>query len=550
MALTVLTLRPTSTGQLGVGTVTGAANAHTALSDDSDSSYVQIATRCRLDSQVVRVGFATPTLPAGAKVFSVGLRRRVLAVASGSPRPVCHHWLRCAVGAVQVAGQAQRVVRGFFSTPCPATPTATWVQESLGSVTTAPDGTGWDPATNLTGLSYELGRGDDDSTNLRVSEVYLDVTYQQASTVAATGPTGTVATTRPIITWTYGSPDSQPQQAYRVAVYTAAQVAASGFVAFDAPSSQESGWLLGEDQRWPLASDLVDGSYTAYIQVSTRWAGPGEFPSAIASTTWTRSVATGGGQPPNAVLSSAVFDSANNRVQLTMAPGGGSPATAAFTVEVSRDAGVTWIGIPSLTLVAANGMTPVVRHDYVAPIGISSRYRVMAYSQPGGGPYVAAVGYSSVATVTTFGDDWWLKDPGNPLLNTVLPVKGDGKGEGKSNKITRKRVQGTFQVLSGSGEVYPVVVSGPVYAEEATLELFFRVDHPGDYWTSYDQLDRSGHVLLLQKPFGDQLWIVLGPGSGGQDTELTYDVIPGRSGRVQWRRVQTSYTAVTAPAYY
>lgn len=559
MALASVVLRPNSSSQLGSWSVVGAGTAFAALNDNSDATYVQNNARCRLDTAVLRLGFPTPTIPAGAQVYSVGLSRRINTVVAGSPQPSCLHWFRSVFGVIAIAGEVADPQKYFFQSPCPTSPvTPAFSLEQVGTFTTAPGGAPWNVATNLTGLTYDMGRGDDIGGQLQVSEVYLTVTYQQLSTVTVTGPTGTVPTTRPVITWTYASPDSQPQQAYQVMIYTAAQVAALGFVPFTSTPIQSSGVVLGEAQQWTLTSDLVDGGYSAYVQATSTWGGPGTFTTAIASTSWTRTVAAGGGgqlpaaQPPNATLSSAVFDSVNNRVALTMVPSSSSPVTVAFTVWVSRDLGVTWNPIPSLTLIPSNGMTPVTVYDYVAPINVTSQYRVMSYSSS---PLIGATGYSSTLSATTSGTNWWLKCPANPLLNTILPVaapSGSG-GSDSGMKITLRRMQGTFEPLSGSGTtVLPIVVSGPMYGEQGVLDIIFiaTAGQPPQYYSQYLALDQSGDVLLLQKPNGEQLFVVLGPGAVGQDTEGHYDAQPGIPSNIQWRRIKCSYTQVSPPAFY
>lgn len=562
MALGVVTLRPNSTAQLGSWTVFGAATAHAALADNSDSSYVQVIPRCRLDPAVLRVGFPTPTIPAGAKVYSVGLRRRIATTVTipGTPPPLCLHWFRSIFGIILVAGQVANPQKYFFHSPCPTTTvTSAFIEEDLGVFTVGPGGVPWDPATNLVGLTYDAGRGDDLGGNLQVSAVYVDVTYQQVSTITVTGPTGTVATTRPTVSWSYSSPDSQPQQAYQVAIYTAGQISSIGFSPFVTPAIQTSGVLLGEDQQWTLTQDIPDGGYGAYVRATSTWGGPGSFRTATSSTSWTRAVAAGGGsqppaaQPPNATLSSAVFDATNNRIALTMVPSSASPTTVAFTVQASRDSGVSWTPIPSLTLIPATGMTPVVAYDYAAPINVTSQYRVMAYSTSTS--LVGAASFSNVLSVMTTGSDWWLKCPANPLLNAILPVAAPASTGGASGgglKTTLRRMQGTFEPLSGPGtQVLPIVVSGPTYGEQGELEMVFVTgERSGTLYPSYLALDQSGDVLLLQKPNGEQLFVVLGPGSVGQDTEGHYDAQPGSPSTIQWRRIKTSFTQVDPPAYY
>jgi hypothetical protein len=773
VALTTVTIRPNSTSQVGSWSVSGAASAHAALSDNNDASYVQLLGLCRLDSQVLRVGFPVPSIPAGAKVYSVTLRRRVQSAAASADVPLCYHWFRCRSGTVSVAGQQQPVIKSFYNSPCPTTTVAAFTDETILTATTGPNGQAWDVATNLTGLTYDLGRGDSSATTtLRVSEVYLDVAYQQASTVTVTGPTGTIPDTQPTINWTYASPDSQPQQAYQVAVYTAAQVAAVGFVPFvSTPIQSTGGYLLGEDLQWTLPADLTDGSYSAYVQVQSRWAGPGDYFSAVASTTWTRTATSAPAvipvpvllspPPAAAVFNSAIFDAANNRVGLTFTPGtasstagpigatgaaatsggtgtttlpvsptavgdvlilasnltstslsissvagggvttwtriagnfvgttntlsiwlgvvttagaatitvtpsgsiaavahrliaqqftsaggagttwsvdvagtgrnnsssttvtyptvvpGGSnrayigygqltsvglttgatsgytvlldngshqmiysntvagsqsptalqtsagvsstlgvtitatmtPATVAFTVEASRNAGLTWTPIPSVSYVPASGLSSVTRYDYVAPLNVTSQYRAIAYA---GNPKVAAASPSNVVSATPSDTRHWLKDPANPLLNTPLPVAAPQGQQGI--KVTKRRLMGTFHLLGGAGaEVLPLVVAGPTYGDEYQYELIFiegDLNTPMTLWPAVDQLDRTGGTLLLQQPDGNQLWVRLGPGAAGQDTEENYDSFPGNPTKVYWRRRKMIMTEVAEASYY
>jgi hypothetical protein len=498
----------------------------------------------------------------------------VQTVTSGFPAPVCHHWLRSSTGAIEVAGQVPDIFKLFFNSIIPTTTTSTFVDETVGTFTTGPGGKSWnvvDPDTggsgNLVGLTYDIGRGDDFLTSvLRVSAVFLDIVYQAASTVVVTGPTGSSAATRPTVTWTYSSSDSQPQQAFRVAVYTAAQVAAPGFVAFTTTPIQASalppgttwtptsGWVLGEDLLWNLPSEITDGNYVAYVQATSRWAGSGDFPTGTAFSTWTRA-ATPSNPPPAAVLNSATFDADNNRVALTFAPSSSSPTTLAFTVEASRNGGQKWEPIPRLTRVPASGMTPITDYDYVAPLGVTSQYRVIALS---GSPLVAALSTSNVLSATPRDSRHWLKHPGNPLLNTPLPVAAP-RNSNDGIKITKRRMMATFQLLGGAGtEVLPFTVYGPSYGDEYELELIFGSGNNGmpgadelNYlWPAVDQLDKAGTTLLFQKPDGDQLWVAPGPGASGTDTQENYNSSNGNPSRVQWRRRKLILTETTTPSFF
>lgn len=574
MALTTITQRPTTTPQLGSGSVVGAATAHAALADSSDGTYVQQSSRIRLDGAVTRVGFATPSLPAGAKVLSVAIRDRVQTVTPGFPAPVCNHWLRSSTGAIVFAGQVPVIDKLPFYSFVPTTSTSTWADRTVGTFTTGPGGKPWnvvDPTTggngNLVGLTYDIGRGDDFLTStLRVSAVFLDIVYQQASTVTVTGPTGTSQATRPTVTWTYASADSQPQQAYRVAIYTSAQTSAPGFVAFTTTPIQASaitpgqtwtptsGWVLGEDLLWTCVQDLTDGNYVAYVQATSRWAGSGDFPTGTASSSWTRA-ATPSNPPPAATLSSATFDAANNRVALTFAPSSSSPTTLAFTVEASRNGGQKWDPIPRLTKLPASGMTPITDYDYVAPLGVTSQYRVIALN---GTPLVGALSPSNTLTVTPSDKRHWLKHPGNPLLNTVLPLQAPRTSD-TGIKITQRQMMATFQPLGGAGTDVPAfTVFGPNYGDEYEIELVFGPGNNGftgadelNYlWPAVDQLRKAGTTLLFQKPDGDQLWVALGSGASGTDTVSTYNSSNGNPSRVQWRRIKLIFTETQPPDFF
>lgn len=551
--LTTITYQPTSSPQMGSWTAVGAATGWQAVSSGTNTEFVELLPgTCRLPSQQIFFGFPTPSLPAGAQVYSVGVRRTIQCVVP-PPTPLCYHWFISYSGTVSVSGQSLTPSTVFFSSTNPTnSQTGVFVTETIYTSTAAPDGTAWNPATNLASgnFFYAMGRGSvpNDNATLEVSEVYLDVTYQQLSSVTVTGPTGTSPATQPTITWNYVSADSQPQQGFRVAVYTLAQTLAGGFTPFTTtPIDGTSGFVLGEDQQWTMSIDLTNGQYAAYVQVESQWAGPGSFLSSIGSTTWTRSASS---PPSNAVFNSAVFDAENNRVALTFTPGGASPATAAFTVFASRDGGQSYNPIPSLSYVSASGMSPVTVYDYVAPLNTTSQYFVLAY---GGSPLAAAAGASSVLTATPVGDRAWLKDPSNPILNTILPIASPKQSE-DGISITKRRMQGAFQLLGGPGtQQLPVIVSGPTYGDEYALELIFVQDDPSvpmSLFAAVDELDRSGNTLLLQLPDGTQLWVVTGPGASSQDTQEKYNAIPGDPTTTYWRRRKLTMTQVDAPAFY
>jgi hypothetical protein len=526
----VTTVRPNSTVQLGSWTVVGAANAHTALSDNTDTTYVQLTPRCRLDTQRLRLGLPTITIPTGAQISSVGVRIRIQTVVFPAPQPICLGWFRCHRPPNILTIIIDFILLLLFGWRCPRQPTVVWVEQDLEDLTSDPDGNPWTLAS-FNQFEVHLGRDDVSGNPLRISEVYVDVTYTQQAVITVTAPTGTITTTcRPTVTWTYTSPDSNPQAAYNVAIYTAAQVAAGGFVPFVTPPIQSSGLTFGEDLQWNLATDIVNGGYSAYVQVNQVWPGTQDFPSGIASITWTQSIAGA----PNAVISNSLFDTVYNRVRLDITTGSPTPATVAYAVQASRDSGVTYGPVRNALLLTNTGGTMTV-YDYEAPLNVPSKYRVLAYGQTGSLLFAAAA-YSNVVTVTPQVDGCWLKDVFDPTVNTFLPVAYQGDAR------TQRRVQGTFEVISGDLTADKIVVNGPVYGPEGTLTLIFTGHDPSNYLSAFNQLNESGHILLLQYPNGDQLYVLFGPGAVGSDQAVEYELVPN------YHKLTVSYTSVGTPA--
>lgn len=545
MALTIFTDRPTSSTLGSVATLTGGAgSAHAATSDNLTTTAIRVASRAVIDSQKCLLGFTTPAgIPAGAKILSVGIRRTVQTIPTGTKPPRCLHWHRSIVpvAAGVPLGAGSDVFRDPFVTQIDVTDVAAWVTESLGDRRTTPDGTPWDLTTNLASFFYDLGRDDDETSVLLVAEVFRDITYQQLSSVTVTGPSGTVAGTRATITHSYSSPtpDSQPQAAHQTAIYKHADTLVGGFTPFTTPPLQQSGWILGDGLQWTTTDDLVDNVYDIFVQAKAQWAGSGDFLTAVATGTFTRTAS--GTFPPNAVLQSAVFDPILNRVVLTMLPSSSSPTTVAYTVQASRDGGQSWQTRPSLTLIPATGMTPVVRYDRFFDLGVTMQYRVLSYAATTPN---AAAAYSAPVSVATFGDSWWIRHPQNALLDTKVLPSIDGY------KVTRSRVMGTHAVISRNGRVNKVVTYGSTYGDEGTVELLFNADEATLYsWDSYDQLDISNMTLFVQQPDGTSQWWGLGPGTSGSDTKLELVPMPGSAGYLQ-RKLTTGFTQTDPPSYF
>lgn len=558
-----VTQYPNSTVQSGLlsNIVLGAVSADAALADSSDTSYLWLNARASLDTQVTRVSVTPPVLAATARVYSVNVSVRILSVPLDTPQPLLLLWLRTQSGAVTVAGQQAPVSKTAFSVQCPADATGgVWTTLDLGSFIAAPDGTPWDPTPvtgNLANLTCDLGRGDDVAANLQVSAISFAINYQLAATVAVTAPTSPSSDTQPTVKWVYNSANFAPQQAFRVAVYTQAQTTDPNFVPFVTGAQFISGlagssvaaswWVLGQDQQWTVPGDLTDGTYVAFVQAISQWAGTGgDFTTAISSITWTRTAAPAG--PPNtAVLSAASYSYPDMRTYLTVAPGsGGGAATVAFTVIKSID-GVAWAPVsPSLTRVPANGMTPVTVADRFPLLGLPTQYAVIAYS---GSPLVAAAAPSNVIAVTPVDGRFLLGHPTNDLLDTPIEIKSPKGDEGI--KITLREMQGTFFYSGGpTTEVLPGMTWGPTHGQEIALSLWFDMIAKPGLWAAVEQLRQARCPLYFRMPTGDAMWIGMGPGASGQDTKDAVNFVPGNQSKFQWKRRDVTLTKTNPPVFY
>jgi hypothetical protein len=553
---------PNATLQPGLlsNIVIGAASADVALSDGSDFSYLWLNARASLPGQVTQVSVRPPVLPSTARVYSVDVQVRFQTVPDATQLPLLLLSLCTQAGAITVSGQVAPAPTIDFSQSCPSDANGgIWETLDLGSFIAAPDGTPWDPTPvtgNLANLSCWLGRGDDLPADLFVSAISFTVNYQVPAVVTPTAPVSGSAT-QATATWGYASQTFSAQQAYRVGVYTLPQTLDPNFVPYVTPAQFISGaqgaspdtswWQYGPAQQWTLPGDLTDGTYVAYIQAISQWAGAGgDFTTPIASITWTRTAAPAG--PPNtAVLTSAAYSYSDMQTQMVIQPGtGGGAATTAFTVIKSTD-GVSWkAASPSLTYIPANGLTPIPVADRYALLNAPTQYAVIAYS---GSPLVAAAAPSTPLTVTPADNRWLLHHPTNDLLDTDFNVKSPKGDEGIVTTLLE--MQGIYYYAGGpQAQALPDMTWGPVYGSQIALKMWFdMIARPG-LWDAIEELRKARGPLFLQRPTGEAFWIGMGPGQTGQDVKDAENFVPGNQSKYQWKRRDVVLTQTNPPLVY
>lgn len=263
-----ITLRPNFVNVAGgqhsfVGGTTSAV-----LGDDSDASYMTIASTIYGDR--VQVGFPTPALPAGATIKRLTPRVRVSNVA-GASRPRIQHrykksggqWITSALVILQTSSTIRTL--------------------------TAPSSPSLNPADTAAAVAdleiYLLSP----STSIRFYDVYLDVLYDEAPLASnlATTPAGAEGlTTRPGLTWSYSDPETSAQQAYWVEVWDVADInaiAATSGINFDTHALPDR---TGTPDVGPFAYQGYTGAPYQPVAATREPVGASVIPSNAAPTSY------------------------------------------------------------------------------------------------------------------------------------------------------------------------------------------------------------------------------------------------------------------------
>lgn len=497
--MTTTILRPDGVKDATGCTVTGAANAALATSDNSDSSYVLIPTNAHL-----QLGLTGVTLPAGALTRWVQLRVRGRMVTTAGEVTVRAF---SSIAPYQTAGAGRLHLTTAITDNSVAPVSATYSQNEI-------------DALNFDFTNYGF--------DMRVMEVYLDLTYALIPTVAVTAPAGPVTdTSSPTVTWTYtqGS-DGGPQTRAQVRVFSAAQYAAPGFDPTLSVPVYDSGEVLG------TATSAVAGpvdnltTYRFYVRAAQTINGVAQW------SAWAYNTANIALSAPvvDSVLPTAEVDTARIRLVVTRGTGsgvgGGDPLTDengdtltiedgsaltvggvggggpniawdALDIQRSDDNGVTWVPVRGATQALPYGDV-WISYDYEAPNGLNVLYRARGLRRFVGSWIVGdwtvspPVGWTST--------DSWLKHPYMTSLNQVVRLYSQpGFNYGVS--------QAVFHPI---GNPNPIVVSDIRYTP--TGNVAFLTFSDAEAAKLLPLLNRTD-ALLLQLPSRDQFgsrYVVMG----------------------------------------
>ncbi len=365
--MTVVTLRPNGTSS-NTGAVTGAASAHAALNDNSDSSYVTLDM-----GESVTLNTGDLTLPAGAVIKSTQLRGRIASAVN----------LGIVEGRVDVTGASGVASQIGAGAPPPSTYNFTAsTGHGAGNYTDAEV----DSALLVFSAVDPFSSGLDP---MNVYEAYLNVTLVTIPVVTVTAPTGTITNAnRPTVTWSNViDSDGGSQTHYQIKVFTDSQYGIGGFDPSVSLGAWDSGAVASGAQARDVDVVLADDTYRAYVRVAQTVNGVQHW-SAWDFEGFVINVAR-----PAAPTMTLTAEPDEGRIRITLDDNAGAATTDTFILERSVD-GFTWQPVRSAAgddgLVAAN-TTSITVYDYEAPNGTTVGYRACAVHYYGAsrvaGPY-------------------------------------------------------------------------------------------------------------------------------------------------------------------
>lgn len=452
------TVRPNSTVTAGGNSVVGAANAHTALSDDSDTSYMVL----EYGKEQCILGIPDLGLPSGALIKAALVR------------------IRCAGYNGTVIIQVGYTKDGLWTSQ-----SISW--KSMTTIVAAGDYNSHTEA-EINGLNLRLQQAwPPGGVPVYVNEAYADVIYVPKPVVEVTGPSGTITDNTPVIEWDGELDwDGGAQTAYQVKVFDDAIYGGGGFNPSSSIPDYDSGEVSGAAQSLTLPLPLASiDTYKAYVRVGQTVHGTVLWSDWDAGSAFTVEASI-----PNPPVISITPEDEDARLSIEISEAKAGKSTAdLYELQKSLDAGSTWMEVRTLE---EGGMLPggsSEAWDYEVPNGQDVRYRARSVNKAGNstGPWVetADSSWSSPSV--------WIKNVFLPSLSLHNPEGG----RVRSFPSQSRELDATVHKVLGRPD--PIVVrdeGGPIY-ENGELVLMTETVEDRE---AVDALIESGQTLLLQFP--------------------------------------------------
>lgn len=200
---------------------------------------------------------------------------------------------------------------------------------------------------------------------------------------------------------------------------------------------------------------------------------------------------------PTASAASGTYDQVNGRVTFSLTRAAGYTGNATAEVQRSDDAGTTYVFVPGGPYAINTTGAVATIQDYACPPSTTPLYRYRLVGQadtsnPRPHTWVAVVPTGGPLTAQS-----WIKDYAAAWA-TNRPVSASAV-ESFSIASTEQGAQ-VFTPLSATR---PVVARGTISGK--TVQVSFRSSSKAEY-DALEALRLTQHILLVQFPWGDQLW--------------------------------------------
>lgn len=344
---------------------------------------------------------------------------------------------------------------------------------------------------------------------------------QAGPTLSVYAPTGVVTdTAQPVVQWTAQAASGSSLTAYRVVVYTAAQVAASGFVAGGTPNVWDSGTINGYATQLQVGVSLSNNTaYYAYVEVTetgsiSSWASSG-FSCAFDVPATPSITASTGTDPatgcPRVVLSVQGHDNLLSYNQASFEDGtttgwnAGTDTTISATEAEAEDGNWSMLLTPT-TAATISASTPIGTGGIAIEEGVTytamASFRASADSRScfvtlawydQNGTYISDVSSSTVTDVTTAWTQALLTAgaPSNAVYATVTVTVESTSATSDTHYVDEVGLfPGTVSTWTAGGFVgstsVQIVRSDGQQVRYASISNPARIPSPSEQVTLYD----------------------------------------------------------------
>lgn len=613
--MAILVMRPNSTVQNGswVKTPSG-GTLHGILSDNSDATFVVLNGKTLIQSALGIVDFADIVagvdIPAGAKILSMRARARAYQVTPPSGSSFSYDPVRFYFQFVEqvihdvVTGNYAALFRHIFGFNAPNQPpgavSPTWSDLTFVTFLESPSGGEW-TVEKINATKFFLGRIDNNpySSPAKMSEIYMDVEYNEAPTVAVNGPTEVRTITDGVTT--NASTTLTSATANFTSNDVGASVTGSGIPALTTIASRTNSTTVVLSAAATATATGVSVTITRNVITATTrplvtfdYSDPENDPqSAFRAKVFTQTQVDGATFQVEATTPFTQVDWVAGQdeqwlvnrdlpnddyvvyVQVRQLWRGtgehrsewGSyawtqavPGPPAPILTATANTITNWIQLdmtPSSGSPATetynveysdnSGLTwQLIRNGFqILADGVTFNATVYDYEAPlNVARWYRAAGYRTITSIKVAGDF------SNIEMCTAYSTKFWLKDPASpalnmpivvyDDKPKQQRSQGVFAPLSAAGvDAFKIVVSGPRYGIEGTMTLVFVGTDDASGFTSFNDLVSSGRTLLIQYPTGEQHYIRIGS-EVSQEWGL-------RTNRVHYRKATFDYFEVVKP---